>query len=297
VELEDNQNEVPVTLLRSTFECVNDKAEQNINANNMLINKLTEVLSYLRSDGKKKRKEFAKEMVPVASSKKDNIYENVGDYVPNRDSKSSRSDRDKATDRRERNYFDDSRRNRDRDRDERSSRNDRDKDLRRNDRDERSGRSERDRRSDSDRKPAKPEHNPFPQTSAALGTLPPEEPKPKKSRLDQEDAYGELFPSSDMFYGGADSDEEQDFSKMDMGNKKGPVKRFDFDNQEDYEKYMHTREANPKAAFQFGVKTNSGGRKTRRSNAAAAEKKLDAQYAQIEKIWEKKGGQPKSHDY
>jgi IK cytokine len=38
VELEDEQADIPVTLLRSTFECANDKSEQNINANNALIN-------------------------------------------------------------------------------------------------------------------------------------------------------------------------------------------------------------------------------------------------------------------
>jgi IK cytokine len=39
VELEEEaQSDVPVTLLRSTFECANDKADQNINANNLLIN-------------------------------------------------------------------------------------------------------------------------------------------------------------------------------------------------------------------------------------------------------------------
>lgn len=39
VELEEEQqNDVPVTLLRSTAESTSDRAEQNINANNMLIN-------------------------------------------------------------------------------------------------------------------------------------------------------------------------------------------------------------------------------------------------------------------
>lgn len=38
VELDEGQNDVPVTLLRSTFECAVDRSEQNINANNMLIN-------------------------------------------------------------------------------------------------------------------------------------------------------------------------------------------------------------------------------------------------------------------
>lgn len=186
-------------------------------------------MSYLRSDGKRKRKEVVKEIASVVSSNKktsNNIYDDIGEYVPNRDSKSSRSDhrnRDREdrdrndrdrVDRDKRDYFDDSRRDRDSRRSDREDRrDDRDRDSRRNDRDRKDER--RDRRSEPERKPApKVEHNPFPQTSSVLGTLPPEEPKPKKSKLDQEDAYGELFPSSDMYYGG--SDEEEDFSKMDM---------------------------------------------------------------------------------
>ena len=39
---------------------------------------------------------------------------------------------------------------------------------------------------------------------------------------------------------------------MDLGNKKGPVGRWDFDTPEEYSEYMSTREALPKAAFQYG---------------------------------------------
>lgn len=39
VDLEEEaQNDVPVTLLRSTAEVINDKSEQNISANNIIIN-------------------------------------------------------------------------------------------------------------------------------------------------------------------------------------------------------------------------------------------------------------------
>ena len=84
-----------------------------------------------------------------------------------------------------------------------------------------------------------------------------------------------------------DSDDEVDYTKMDLGNKKvtqnlnscagssikginscdftpnkqGPVGRWDFDNPEDYADYMSTKEALPKAAFQYGVKMAEG-RKT-----------------------------------
>lgn len=43
-----------------------------------------------------------------------------------------------------------------------------------------------------------------------------------------------------------DSDDEADFSKMDQGNKKGPVGRWDFDTQEEYSDYMANKEALPK---------------------------------------------------
>ena len=33
---------------------------------------------------------------------------------------------------------------------------------------------------------------------------------------------------------------------MFQGNKKGPVKRWDFDNEEDYSEYQSSREALPK---------------------------------------------------
>lgn len=63
-----------------------------------------------------------------------------------------------------------------------------------------------------------------------------------------------------------DSDEDADFTKMDMvrmewrdavqmkltdhfflqGNKKGPVKRWDFENDDEYNQYQSKREALPK---------------------------------------------------
>ena len=43
-----------------------------------------------------------------------------------------------------------------------------------------------------------------------------------------------------------DSDEEADYTKMDMGNKKGPVNRWDFENDEQYQEYMSRKEALPK---------------------------------------------------
>ena len=78
-----------------------------------------------------------------------------------------------------------------------------------------------------------------------------------------------------------------------QGNKKGPVGRWDFDTQEEYGEYMSSREALPKAAFQFGVKM-ADGRKTRRVKGGQNEKqKLDREWQQISKLIDKRkeGGQ------
>lgn len=53
-----------------------------------------------------------------------------------------------------------------------------------------------------------------------------------------------------------DSDEEADFSKMDMGNKKGPINRWDFDTNEEYGNYMSNKEALPKYFFKLNNKKN-----------------------------------------
>lgn len=38
-----------------------------------------------------------------------------------------------------------------------------------------------------------------------------------------------------------DSDDEVDYSKMDLGNKKGPIGRWDFDTAEEYSDYMNQK--------------------------------------------------------
>uniref|UniRef100_A0A914LFX5 Uncharacterized protein n=1 Tax=Meloidogyne incognita TaxID=6306 RepID=A0A914LFX5_MELIC len=72
----------------------------------------------------------------------------------------------------------------------------------------------------------------------------------------------------------------------DYGNRKSQIKRWDFDTQEDYERYQSAREAHPRAVYQFGVKT-SGGRKTRKNVSAVNEKKIDRELDKINKILER----------
>jgi len=45
-----------------------------------------------------------------------------------------------------------------------------------------------------------------------------------------------------------------------IGNKKGPIGRWDFDTAEEYSDYMNQKEALPKAAFQYGLKMADGRR-------------------------------------
>ena len=43
-----------------------------------------------------------------------------------------------------------------------------------------------------------------------------------------------------------------------QGKKKGPLTRWDFEDEDKYNVYMEKKEAMPKAAFQFGIKMSDG---------------------------------------
>ena len=93
-----------------------------------------------------------------------------------------------------------------------------------------------------------------------------------------------------------DSDDEADYSKMDLGNKKGPVGRWDFDTAEEYGEYMNKKEALPKAAYQYGIKM-ADGRKTRNKSLVKNDKtekaELDREWQKFQSIMHKrKGGNP-----
>ncbi|CAF1001705.1 unnamed protein product [Didymodactylos carnosus] len=105
-----------------------------------------------------------------------------------------------------------------------------------------------------------------------------------------DDSYAECYPGTmaeeDV---NIDSDDEPDYEKMDMGSKKGPIGRWDFDTAEEYSDYMSQKEAMPKAAFQYGVKM-SDGRKTRKSGPQDEKQKLEREWQQISKIIDKRKG-------
>lgn len=112
----------------------------------------------------------------------------------------------------------------------------------------------------------------------------------------QPEGYAECYPGFDEMHDAInDSDDDfdqTDFSKMDPGKKKGTVGRWDFDSVEEYSEYMSSKEALPKAAFQFGVKMNDG-RKTRKANKTEKNEKaqLDRQWNQIQQIMSKRKGE------
>ncbi|KAI1729078.1 protein Red [Ditylenchus destructor] len=276
VELDDEDIDVPSTLLRSVADSkVEQSANESINADNVVINKLTQVLSYLRTDLKKRKRGDEK----IAGDGRNKVFDDVDDdYAPSRrEGNQSQSDysKEKAA-----SYFDGDSRDKERvrrDR-ERNYRDERERDYRD---------KERDYRDERERDDSAPKRKPEDRNARREVEETTEEQKPKKRRLDDEDdAYSELYPSGIGLLdaiGGESDEDEPDFSKMDMGNKKGPVKRWDFDTDEQYQQYQQSREAMPKAAYQYGVKMSSG-RKTRKNTSAAGEKKIDRELDKINKI-------------
>ncbi|KAH9489790.1 hypothetical protein Btru_036554 [Bulinus truncatus] len=343
IDLEDDfaESDVPATLIRSKADCPTLAATTTLTTNDIVINKLTQILSYLRQGKREAKKMKKKEKGKIKEEEKtkisagdDSLYGEIGDYEPafnkpkdrkdkdrkerekDRDGKSDRDrdrDRDRGRDRdreRERN------RNRERDRERERDRRDREKEReneREKDRADRSKEAEKERAPKRSyfEKPVEEDDikDKTKQTASELvksindrfkGYAELEEEKEKlkieaeKNRLmklkakTDIDSYAECYPgmmeSADAI---DDSDEEVDFTKMDQGNKKGPVGRWDFDTAEEYSDYMSNREALPKAAFQYGVKM-SDGRRTRRTGPKDEKQKLDRELQQIQRIIDKR---------
>ncbi|KAK3099336.1 hypothetical protein FSP39_002822, partial [Pinctada imbricata] len=335
VDIEDEfaDSDVPTTTIRSKADCPTLEANATLTTNDIVINKLTQILSYLRQGrrenkklkkkekGKIKEEDKAREKLPGADK---DIYTDLADYNPYSKSskdKKEKKDRDRGDDHRDRGR-DRDRGDRERERDYRDRDRDRDRDRKdHRDRDrgrERDSHRDRDRRDDRKRKsyfekPVEEDEvrDRGPGTAKDLVKSINERFKVKKYRslkvaADKEkerlkkmkarmeiDSYAECYPgmeeAADAF---GDSDEEADYSKMDQGNKKGPVGRWDFDTQEEYSDYMANKEALPKAAFQYGVKM-ADGRKTRRAGPKDEKAELDRQWQKIQNILNKrKMGEP-----
>lgn len=265
IDLEDDTGEtdIPTTLIRSKYEVpLNREDAATLTTNDIVINKLSQILSYLRAGGRnKKNKKRDKDkplfherdidqiqtsILPSKSGSKqpagDSIYDDIGDYQPSakadaksKSDKYGTSSSSAASKPSTSSYFGDS-------------------------------------------------NKPSDEVDPIITTIPPP-PKINKSIVsrfaNEPEGYAECYPGlEEMNDAIDDSDDEVDYTKMDLGNKKGPIGRWDFDTQEEYSDYMSTKEALPKAAFQYGVKMQDG-RKTRKNKTEKSEK------AELDREWQK----------
>lgn len=111
------------------------------------------------------------------------------------------------------------------------------------------------------------------------------------------DTYMECYPAS---YGGSgtssgfvvdDNSDEEDLSKMDQGRSK--ARPWDFGSEQEWGKFNDEREANPKAAFQFGLKMKDGRVtnkvKSAKEKAKSKEQKFERDFNKIENMMKKRG--------
>ncbi|XP_060648532.1 protein Red [Drosophila nasuta] len=277
IDMEDEMDmDIPTTLKRSKYEVPVAREDiATLTTNDIVINKLSQILSYLRAGGRNKKNKkrdkdkplfYEKEVEHVRGQQHvgsgsssaaggggagssstsggktnkalgDSIYDDVGDYQPS----ASRSDRHHQSKANTQSYF-----------------------------------------GDAPPEAAEPVITSIPP--------PPKISKAMASRFANEpEGYAECYPGlEEMNDAIDDSDDEVDYTKMDLGNKKGPIGRWDFDTQEEYSDYMSTKEALPKAAFQYGVKMQDG-RKTRKNKTEKNEKaELDREWQKIQGIIQKR---------
>ena len=257
VELEEDLTEsstvtdIPTTIIRSKADIqAGNSSQQSLSSstNDIVINKLTQILSYLRAgkhNKKKKNRELKNEMVekmlnqnpekkPEKVSEDIPIYDDIGDYVPG---KKDRSDRDRDRRDRDRDRYGDRDRDRDRDRRDRDQdRRDRDRygdrrDHRDRDRDrDRKSRFDQDRKGSSryfdkdEREDVRSENHMSGEDRDLLKKLiKREEEKSKREEAKkinailEPDHYAECYPGmSEMNDAIDDSDEEADYTKMDL---------------------------------------------------------------------------------
>lgn len=306
---EEGESDIPTTTIRSKKDVALSDQKATLSTNDIVINKLTQILSYLRAGSRTKKKKKDKLAMLEAGIKTEKgedvpIYDDLGDYKPRKEDVKRESDYRRRDGDHRRDEF------RRGDEDRRRDRGDHDRDRR--DRYDRHGDDRRGGELDEDRaarrnyfdrtEPEVEEHRGGFSTEdkeMIKNLIKKQEEKEKtKSKepgglMSVENGYAECYPGlMEMEDAIGDSDEETDFSKMDLGNKKGPVGRWDFDTPEEYSEYMSTREALPKAAFQYGMKM-ADGRKTRGKLGQKSEKaKLDKEWNQISALLEKRKGAP-----
>ncbi|XP_051536553.1 protein Red [Myxocyprinus asiaticus] len=288
VDLEDEyaDTDIPTTLIRSKADCPTMEAQTTLTTNDIVISKLTQILSYLRQgtrNKKLKKKDKGRLDEKKAPDADLNIFDDIGDYIPS----TSKSSRDKEKER-----YREKEREREKDR-EREKERERDEEKRRHNYFEKPQADEEamdiDKGPGSMKDQIKLINEKFAGTAQWQGQEPGNRREEKKHLGDffgMSNSYAECYPAT-MDDLAVDSDEEVDYSKMDQGNKKGPLGRWDFDTQEEYSDYMNNKEALPKAAFQYGIKMSEG-RKTRRFKETNEKAELDRQWKKISAIIEKR---------
>ncbi|KAK0176147.1 hypothetical protein PV328_000314 [Microctonus aethiopoides] len=266
IELDDENAEVdiPTTLIRSKADVPTVDSTPTLTTNDIVINKLAQILSYLRQgnrhgkkgkrnkDGRPPRgEEIAEGEVPTRAPQDDSIYGDIGDYVPTTGKKDN-SSRDKKKG----SYFN--------------------KPV-----------DTTDIIDDKANAPQLP--NILAAVSEGMPTAVPKKGALLNKLAAEPEGYAECYPGLDEMQDAIDdSDDEVDYTKMDLGNKKGPIGRWDFDTPEEYSEYMNNKEALPKAAFQYGVKM-ADGRRTRKYNKEKNEKaELDREWQKIQNIMNKR---------
>lgn len=260
---ENADADIPTTLIRSKADVPTIDTTPTLTTNDIVINKLAQILSYLRQgsrhnkkgkknkEGKTRVEENQDMELPASRQQDDSIYGDIGDYVPSTSKKDNQIIVSKDNKKKGGSYFD------------------------------------------------KPAETPIddkanaPQLPTAI--IQGIENVPKKGGLllnklaAEPEGYAECYPGLDEMQDAIDdSDDEVDYTKMDLGNKKGPIGRWDFDTPEEYSEYMNNKEALPKAAFQYGVKM-ADGRRTRKYNKEKNEKaELDREWQKIQNIMNKR---------
>ncbi|KAG1056346.1 hypothetical protein G6F43_001761 [Rhizopus delemar] len=141
-----------------------------------------------------------------------------------------------------------------------------------------------------------------------------EEPKKKKRKREDEMMVDDDAADIDMFGLGTSAlptsfdersmvayeegeEEEEGESKtrlIDHGtnrNKKAQLTRWDFETDEEWQKYKDSIEILPKSAIQFGVKMNDGRKRNKEKKTLTDKQRLDRDYRQVKNIMSQKYGQ------
>eukprot|EP00794_Sanderia_malayensis_P007376 gene7376-8196_t len=293
IEDEYGESDIPTISIRSKADCPVLENQSTVTTNDIVVNKLTQILSYLRQGVRTSKKHKKKDKDAFKGRKvaaEESIYGKIGDYKPAmQGSLSSKKDKKNAS--KSSQYFQknpEHESDRSRSKPEASV-----KDL------VKSVNEKYGKQGSSNWKEVK---YPFDQLIRYLDSycvvllilklflFATKKSKSNKHGIDfAEDSYAECYPGAiEMADAAGDSDDEADYTKMDLGNKKGPIGRWDFDNEDEYNTYMESREAMPKAAFQFGIKMSEG-RKTRTKGGHMTEKqKLDREWQKISQIISKR---------